>query len=65
MKATPINLYGGGNDTTVDSTSVEVKAGNYYRIFGGSNSGTVEGDSNVTVGGNTNNIAQPSSHNGI
>lgn len=60
----PINLYGGGNQTTVASTNITVKAGNYYKIFGGSYAGTVEGDTTVYIGGTTNAAANPASHSG-
>lgn len=49
------NLYGGGAaDTTVESTNLKILSGTYYSIYGGSNKGTINGDTNVYVGGNTN-----------
>lgn len=50
-----IRVYGGGQTgTTVESTDLELYAGNYEAIFGGSNGGTVTGDTNVIVGGTVN-----------
>lgn len=57
-----IKLFGGGNRTTVDSTNLTVKAGNYTYIYGGSNGGTVAGDVNLYVGGISNSSADPASH---
>lgn len=58
-----INLYGGGNGsgTEVPETNVILKTGNYRRIFGGSNKGTVTGNTNLYIGGNVNANADPSS----
>ena len=60
----PINLYGGGHQTTVASTNLKVLSGNYYRIFGGSYAGKVTGDSMVYIGGTTNELADPTFHSG-
>ena len=48
-------LYGGGNGSTVASTSLTVLAGNYADIYGGSKGGAINGDTYVYIGGNTNN----------
>ena len=46
-------VYGGGaSGTTVASTDLTLLSGDYKSIFGGSNGGTVSGDTNVVVGGN-------------
>ena len=52
-----IRIFGGGQDgTTVASTDLTVLSGVYTYIYGGSNQGgTVTGNTNLTVGGSTNN----------
>lgn len=52
-----IRIFGGGQDgTTVASTDLTVLSGVYTHIYGGSNQGgTVTGNTNLTVGGTTNN----------
>ena len=50
-----IRVYGGGQaNTTVASTDIKLYGGNYEAIFGGSDGGTVTGNTNVVVGGNVN-----------
>lgn len=53
------HLYGGGTKT-VENTDITVLSGSYYDIIGGGNgsTGTVLGDTNVTVGGNVNNDSE-------
>ncbi len=46
-----ITVYGGGNRKTVANTNIKLLAGTYNYIFGGCWSGTVEGDTNVYLGG--------------
>ncbi len=55
-------IYGGGNGTTVGSTSLTILSGNYSAIYGGSLNGTVAGDTNVYVGGNANSACDAASH---
>ena len=52
-----IRLFGGGKTgTTVASTDLTVLSGVYTHIYGGGNAGsTVSGNTNLTVGGTTNN----------
>ena len=52
-----IRIFGGGQEgTTVASTDLTVLSGVYTHIYGGSNQGgTVTGNTNLTVGGTTNN----------
>lgn len=52
-----IRIFGGGQaGTTVASTDLTVLSGVYTHIYGGSNQGgTVTGNTNLTVGGTTNN----------
>ena len=52
-----IRIFGGGQEgTTVASTDLTVLSGVYTHIYGGSyKGGTVTGDTNLTVGGTTNN----------
>ena len=58
----PINLYGGGNNTTVESTNITVLSGNYDKIYGGGNDGLVLGNTNVVVGGNVNSNINVADH---
>ncbi|MBQ8850586.1 MAG: hypothetical protein IJ011_09670 [Clostridia bacterium] len=58
-------IYGGGGGTTVASTSLTLLSGNYYKIYGGSNKGTVTGDTNVYVGGSANSACDAASHDAI
>ena len=56
-------IYGGGaSGTTVASTDLTLLSGDYKSIFGGSNGGTVSGDTNVVVGGNVNSACDWTSH---
>lgn len=59
----PINLYGGANNKTVESTNITVMSGNYDKIYGGGNGGLVLGNTNVVVGGNVNSNIDVSDHN--
>lgn len=53
---TPIQIFAGGNNKTTGSTNLEVYGGYYYYIYGGGEgSGSpVNGDVNLTIGGNVN-----------
>ena len=58
-------IYGGGAaGTTVASTSLTLLAGDYKTVYGGSNKGTVSGDSHLTVGGKVNAACDWTSHTG-
>lgn len=51
-----IRLFGGGKEgTTVESTDLTVLSGTYNYIYGGSLRSTVTGNTNLVVGGTTNN----------
>ena len=50
-----ITVYGGGTaGSTVASTNVTLLSGTYTMVYGGSNGGTVTGDTHLTVGGTVN-----------
>ena len=50
-----IRVYGGGQvGSTVASTDLKLYGGSYEAVFGGSDGGTVTGNTNVVVGGNVN-----------
>ncbi len=56
-------IYGGGAPgTTVASTDLTLLSGDYKSIYGGSNKGTVTGDTNVLVGGSVNAACDWTSH---
>lgn len=56
-------IYGGGKSgTTVASTDLTLLAGDYKSIYGGSNGGTVSGDTHVLVGGTVNTACDWTSH---
>ncbi len=52
----PINIFAGGNNIAAGtgSTNLEVYGGYYYYIYGGGENTVVNGDVNLTVGGNIN-----------
>ena len=45
-----IDLYGGGDSTTVAGTHVELYSGTYKCVYGGSLRGVVDGDTHLVVG---------------
>ncbi|MBQ8394354.1 MAG: hypothetical protein IJX49_02150 [Clostridia bacterium] len=49
-----IDIYGGGYNTTVESTDLTLLSGTYRRAFGGGRSGVITGDTYLYVGGNVN-----------
>ena len=58
-----IELHGGGmKGTTVASTDLTVLSGTYKSIFGGSQGGTVLGDTNLYVGGTVNANVDETNH---
>ena len=58
-----IELHGGGmSGTTVASTDLTVLSGTYKSIFGGSQGGTVLGDTNLYVGGTVNADVDETNH---
>ena len=58
-----IELHGGGMEgTTVASTDLTVLSGTYKSIFGGSQKGTVLGDTNLFVGGTVNSTVNTTNH---
>ena len=61
--APTIELHGGGmTGTTVASTHLTVLSGTYKSIFGGSQGGTVLGDTNLYVGGTVNADVDETNH---
>ena len=55
VSGTPSAIYGGGKSgSTVASTDLTLLSGQFYRIYGGSNGGTVSGDTYLHVGGDVN-----------
>ena len=62
VSGTLSSLYGGGNGTTVDNTSLTILSGSYTNIYGGSKNGTVNGDTYVYVGGQTNPSCDTTNH---
>ena len=56
-----IQIFGGDRGAAVASTDLTILSGNYYAIYGGGrgSGATVEGDTNLLVGGNTNDTATP------
>lgn len=52
----PINIFAGGNNIAAGTatTNLEVYGGYYYYIYGGGENTVVNGDVNLTVGGNVN-----------
>lgn len=62
---TSITLYGGGiENSTVEATDLTVLSGVYTKIYGGSLKGTVNGDTNLYVGGNVNSSIDETNHGG-
>ena len=58
-----IELHGGGmSGTTVENTDLTVLSGTYKSIFGGSQGGTVLGDTNLYVGGTVNSDIDETNH---
>ena len=58
-----IELHGGGmSGTTVESTDLTVLSGTYKSIFGGSQGGTVLGDTKLYVGGTVNSNIDETDH---
>ena len=49
-----VTLYGGGKLTTVAETNMTLLGGTFLNVYGGGNSGKVNGDVNLTIGGNFN-----------
>lgn len=49
-----VTLFGGGYQNTVQNTNLNIYSGSYKFIYGGSNRGTINGDTNVYIGGNVN-----------
>ncbi len=52
----PINIFAGGNNKATGSTNLELYGGYYYYIYGGGegDGSPVNGDVNLTIGGNVN-----------
>lgn len=50
-------LYGGTADGAVESTSLNVLSGHWFRIFGGGKNGSVNGNTNVVLGDGVKKIA--------
>lgn len=61
-----IQIFGGDRGAAVASTDLTILSGNYYAIYGGGrgNGASVEGDTNLFVGGNTNATATPENNAG-
>lgn len=58
-----INVYGGGKQgTTVTGTDVTLRAGSYYRVYGGSKKGVVAGDTKLCIGGSVNTGLNAAAH---
>ena len=49
-----VTLYGGGKVATVAETNMTLLGGTFLNVYGGGNSGKVDGDVNLTIGGNFN-----------
>lgn len=54
-----VQLFAAGKaGTTVENTNLTVLSGTYTHIYGGSNKGTVNGNTNLVVGGSVNNSSK-------
>lgn len=60
----PVDVYGGGDATTVAGTHVELYSGTYKCVYGGSLRGVVDGDTHLVVGGTVNANIDVSNHSG-
>ena len=60
--ANEVIIYGGGNTNVVGNTNLELYAGSYKNIYGGSHNANVTGNTNVVIGPGVNGTADPSSH---
>ena len=60
-----IDLYGGGDSTTVAGTHVELYSGTYKCVYGGSLRGVVDGDTHLVVGGTVNAGIDVTNHSGV
>lgn len=64
--ASSANIYGGGiKGSTVKSTDVTLLSGNFLKVYGGSYYGTVEGNTNLYVGGTVNSGIDVTDHSGV